>query len=246
MLPKLIEGATRTIGESQGYIGLPLRDEVVDCAVNGDATPCMVSAWQPSPEEIEAQRAGAPVLLRVLGTQHPPAMVYVETPVPPTVRRWWPAEYADEIMPGGTVSPDEWIVGFCGASWIIGSPQEDERKDYTCFLVLPGTVIGFDWHEPRGSGTLHVYPDGTWGLDSPQPADWTHVFEIDEFENCGDSLDDLARDNAQMHDLRKGDEPITLEVGFAKWGHAAFCLEVKDGKAKLVPVKSEAAAEVAS
>lgn len=246
MLPKQIEGATRTIGESQGYIGLPLRDERIACAVNGEATPCMLTAWQPSPEEIEAQRAGAPVMLRVFGTQHPPVMVYVETPAANPGRRWWPAEYADEIMPGGTVSPEEWILGFAGAGWIIGSPAADERKDYTCFFVLPGTVIGFDWHEPRGSGTLTIFPDGTWRLDSPEPADWTHVFDLDEFENCGDSLDELARDNAQMHNLRKGDEPITLEVGFAKWDRAAFRLEVKDREATLVPVAPEAAAEVDS
>ena len=245
MFPKQIEGATRTIGASQGYIGLALRDEAVDCAVNGANTPCMVSAWRPSPEEIEAQRAGAPVLLRVLGTQHPPVLVYVETPAAKPGRRWWPAEYADEIMPGGTVSPDEWIVGFCGASWIIGSPQEDERKDYTCFLVLPGAEVGFSWHEPRGHDTLTIFPDGTWKLTAGEPADWTFVFDLDDYENSDDSLDALARSNVQMHGLREGDEPVTLEVGFAKWGHAAFRLEVKDRKAKLVPVEPEATAEAA-
>lgn len=243
MLPKKLEGATRTIGESQGYIGLPLRDETVNCAVTGEGTPCMLTAWQPSPEEIEAQRAGAPVMLRVLGTEHPPVMVYVETPTTTQGRRWWPGEYADEIMPGGTDAPDEWIVGFCGASWIIGSPQEDERKDYTCFLVLPGAEVGFSWHEPRGHDTLTIFPDGTWKLAADEPADWTFVFDLDDYENSDDSLDGLARINAHMHDLRKGDEPITLEVGFAKWGHTPFRLEVKDREAKLVPAEPDAAAE---
>lgn len=245
MFPKQIEGATRSIGEFLGYIALPVRDEVVDCAINGAATPCMVSAWQPAPDEMEALRAGAPVLLRVLGAFHPPVMVYVETHMAPTARRWVPDEYADEIMPGGTVSPDEWIVGFCGAGWIIGSPQEDERKDYTCALVQPGDEIGFDWHEPRGHDTLTIFPDGTWQLAAGGPADWTCVFDLEDFENTDDSLDRFARNNARMHDLRKGDEPITLDVGFAKWGHAAFRLEVKDRKAKLVPVEPEPAAEVA-
>lgn len=36
-----IAGATRTLGESQGYIGLPLRDELQHCSVGGEGTPTM-------------------------------------------------------------------------------------------------------------------------------------------------------------------------------------------------------------
>lgn len=77
MLIGMIEGVTRIIGNSQGYRGLPLRDEVINCPVNGDATPVMVSAWEPTPEELERLNAGAPVHLRVLGTAHPPVIVDV-------------------------------------------------------------------------------------------------------------------------------------------------------------------------
>lgn len=77
MIIKHIAGATRVIGKSQGYIGLPLRDETINCTVRGPATPCMVTAWEPTPAEIERIRAGAPVLLRVLGTAHPPVMIEV-------------------------------------------------------------------------------------------------------------------------------------------------------------------------
>lgn len=74
-----IEGATRVLGKSQGYLGLPIRDVVVECAVNG---PCraMETAWLPTPAEIEAIVAGAPVILRVLGVGHPPVMLEVGTP----------------------------------------------------------------------------------------------------------------------------------------------------------------------
>lgn len=40
----MIEGATRVIGKSQGYLGLPLRDETVTCTVGGEGTPAMVTA----------------------------------------------------------------------------------------------------------------------------------------------------------------------------------------------------------
>ncbi|SDC06998.1 hypothetical protein SAMN05216337_1001178 [Bradyrhizobium brasilense] len=79
MLIGCIEGATRVIGKSQGYRGLPLRDEVVNCTVNGEGTPAMSTAWLPTPEELAALNAGAAVHVRILGTQHPPIAVSVGT-----------------------------------------------------------------------------------------------------------------------------------------------------------------------
>lgn len=77
MIIKMIEGATRIIGKSQGYLGLPLRDELIDCNVGGQGTPSMLTAWEPTPDELALLNAGAPVLLRVLGTGHPPVMLTV-------------------------------------------------------------------------------------------------------------------------------------------------------------------------
>lgn len=71
-----IKDATRVLGKSQGYKGLPVRDEFV---VNGDGskTPYMVTAWFPTPKELEALNAGAPVHVRIIGTGHPPIRVDV-------------------------------------------------------------------------------------------------------------------------------------------------------------------------
>jgi hypothetical protein len=76
-----IKDATRVIGQSQGYMGLPLRDEPINCKVTGEGTPSMVTAWFPTPKELDALVAGAPVHVRLIGTAHPPIMVEVgETP----------------------------------------------------------------------------------------------------------------------------------------------------------------------
>ncbi|MEQ5793103.1 hypothetical protein LZ686_00445 [Paracoccus sp. NFXS7] len=80
MLIGTIEGVTRVIGKSQGYLGLPLRDEVMNCTVNGEGTTAMVTAWQPTDEKLARLNAGASVHLRVLGTVHPPVMVGVGDP----------------------------------------------------------------------------------------------------------------------------------------------------------------------
>jgi hypothetical protein len=75
-----IAGATRVLGKSQGYLGLPLRDVVIPCSVNGPGTPAMETAWFPDPAELAAINAGAPVILRVLGTAHPPVYIGVGEP----------------------------------------------------------------------------------------------------------------------------------------------------------------------
>lgn len=77
----VIEGATRVVGKSQGYNGLPIRDEVTNCSVNGPNTPAMITAWLPSPAELTALNAGASVHVRILGSVPPPMMLTVG-PIP--------------------------------------------------------------------------------------------------------------------------------------------------------------------
>ena len=72
MIIKSIEGATRVLGQSQGYLGLPVRDIILP-----DGTPCMQTAWELTPEELIQVQAGAPIILHVLGTGHPPVIMSV-------------------------------------------------------------------------------------------------------------------------------------------------------------------------
>lgn len=73
MLPKAIEGTTRRIGKSQGFLGLCIRDMEL-----ADGTPVMVSAWEPTPAELAALNAGQPIYLWIWGTGHPPVMLTVD------------------------------------------------------------------------------------------------------------------------------------------------------------------------
>ncbi|WP_029002745.1 hypothetical protein [Azorhizobium doebereinerae] len=75
-----VDGATRIAGESQGYQGLPIRDEIINCSVGGEGTPAMITAWFPTPDEIARIVAGAPVLSSIIGTTHPPIMLTVGAP----------------------------------------------------------------------------------------------------------------------------------------------------------------------
>jgi hypothetical protein len=80
MMIKRIEGATRVLGKSQGYLGLPIRDEVMNDSVTGPDTPVMVTAWEPTPDELAALNAGGTIYLRIVGTGHPPVMMWAEPP----------------------------------------------------------------------------------------------------------------------------------------------------------------------
>lgn len=75
MLIGRIEGATRVLGKSQGYLGLPLRDEIINCGVGGENTPAMVTAWHPTPDELAALNAGAAIHVMLIGRSHPPIML---------------------------------------------------------------------------------------------------------------------------------------------------------------------------
>ena len=81
MLIARIPNATRVLGKSQGYLGLPIRDEVRSTTVDGPQTPVMVTAWEPTPDELVRLNAGACVHLVLLGTQHPPVILEVGEPV---------------------------------------------------------------------------------------------------------------------------------------------------------------------
>lgn len=70
-------GCTRTLGEAQGYIPLPLRDEMIIDAATGLETPCMITTWQLSMDEKLRLMSGQPLVLRVLGTRWAPCLIYV-------------------------------------------------------------------------------------------------------------------------------------------------------------------------
>jgi hypothetical protein len=80
MLPGRIPSATRVLGappdwneERDGFCGgLAIQDQPDHKGLNH-----MISAWEPTPEELERLAAGAPVLLWVVGHVHPPVMVTV-------------------------------------------------------------------------------------------------------------------------------------------------------------------------
>lgn len=75
-----IPGATRVLGKSQGYLGLPVRDEIIHDTAVGAKCPAMTTAWIPTSAELAAIAKGAAVHVQILGTMHPPILVTVGEP----------------------------------------------------------------------------------------------------------------------------------------------------------------------
>lgn len=73
----VIQHTTRTLGKSQGYLGLNIRDVLLENEDGTLGTQAMQSAWFPTPKELEALLNGAPIILTVLGTAHPPVKLDV-------------------------------------------------------------------------------------------------------------------------------------------------------------------------
>lgn len=82
MIPGRIQNATRTLNAPRDWDGvselpvgaLPILDYVAQ------DVPAMASAWLPTPEELTALAAGAPVILSIVGRSHPIVGVGVGEP----------------------------------------------------------------------------------------------------------------------------------------------------------------------
>lgn len=76
MIPKRIAGATRYLGAPAGWNP----EEDGDCSHLAilDTDGVMMSAWEPTPKELAALNAGAPVYLQIRGSAHPPVFIWVE------------------------------------------------------------------------------------------------------------------------------------------------------------------------
>lgn len=70
-----ITGCTRVLGKEQGYKGLPVRDGQYTMPT-GEVYASIETAWFPTPDELEAMIAGAPIIVQLLSSQHPPIMLY--------------------------------------------------------------------------------------------------------------------------------------------------------------------------
>lgn len=104
-----IPGHTRIVGKLQGYLGMPIRDELINDSVNGAGTPSMLTAWLPMPNELTALELGGAIYVRILGNVHPPMMLAVgEAPQPaPASELEHAIRFADRVLNRISADPDD-------------------------------------------------------------------------------------------------------------------------------------------
>lgn len=78
MIPRRILGATHNLGAPTGWD--PERDGFCGVLPIRAAEGCCLSAWEPTPDELEILNAGGSVILQVRGGQ-PPVMLWAEPSV---------------------------------------------------------------------------------------------------------------------------------------------------------------------
>lgn len=161
-------------------------------------------------------------------------------------RRWWPSFLLDEVMPEGRERPEDWLSpaenGVTTIHW-------DEERDQVAGTISPGETVAFNWHEDRGVVTIRIMPDGTWSLEDarcsgtvdlftgdrplPPPAsaieEATHFWEPDEWESCGDTMDEFARCRADF--VPPDPEGDLVEVAMGFWSDDMRFVVSADGRA---------------
>lgn len=75
MIAAMIEGVTRVPGRAQGFGDLPIRD-----MKEPTGHPVMVTAWTPTPAELEALNNGANVNVIIVGVTPQPMRVEIGIP----------------------------------------------------------------------------------------------------------------------------------------------------------------------
>jgi len=106
-------------------------------------------------------------------------------------RKWFPADWLDEVNPGLLETPDGFIERE-GNGWALRLPQDEPERDNEFYRlpVEPGQIVKFMSLDSYGYLRLIVHPDGSWETDAPPPPE-ARSFSI-AFDIIADSIDELV------------------------------------------------------
>lgn len=143
----------------------------------------------------------------------------------PAQRVWWPTHYVDETSPEGTPDPSHWVAGKMLGEWLIGPVDVEERRDFGCITCRAGEIVPFTWSETRGTLPIVIAADGSWQACRAIPEDFNHIWEADNFESNGATIDELVRYSLDDDPLAEGDQREII-LCFSKWGEDHLRLTV--------------------
>lgn len=162
-------------------------------------------------------------------------------------RRWWPSFLLEEVMPEGREHPQDWLSP--NADGVTTVFWDEDEPGNVAGTISPGETIAFCWQENRGRVTIRVMPDGTWSLadgrcgatsdlftgEAPAPRapaasidEANQFWEPDEWESCGDSMDEFARYRAANEPPAPEGDLVEVAMGF--WSHDVLFTVSADGR----------------
>ena len=133
-------------------------------------------------------------------------------------REWWPADWADEVMPPGRSSPDDFLIDaeghyFLGYRLDATDVTEHEKRYFNRGLDC-GDIIEFVCCDSLGHIEVTINPDGTYKTSDSVPERATHFWVPGDTDTLADSLSSFAECYAENDDIK---EPVTETVALAWW-----------------------------
>lgn len=137
-----------------------------------------------------------------------------------TTRTWWPADWADEIMPPGRDAPDGFIIDADGHYWLgyaFDAPDAShQEKRYFSEGLDAGDIVEFVCCDDCGEVAVTLMPDGTYTVAGTVPERVTHFSIGGDPDTLADSIPAFVKNWIEV-DGRAPEQPETVTVVMAWW-----------------------------
>lgn len=109
-------------------------------------------------------------------------------------RKWWPMEWADEVMPPARACPDDFIIKTSDGEYFLGyafdaKDATDSEKRTFSRKIDCGDIVEFLCCDPLGAVDVRIMPDGTWTASDPIPERATHFWANGDSDTLADTMD---------------------------------------------------------
>jgi hypothetical protein len=137
-------------------------------------------------------------------------------------RLWWPTDWADEVMPCGRPTPDEFIIdaeGFYYLGYALDAKDVGEHdKRYFNSELKPGAIVQFICSDDLGGVTVEIHRDGRYTVvEGEVVAHATHFWSAGDSDTLADSMAEFARMVAENDSGLDIPWPQTVPVRMAWW-----------------------------
>jgi|SRR5579885_763036 len=149
-------------------------------------------------------------------------------------RHWWPADWADEVMPPGRPAPDDFIIDADGHYWLgyafDAKDASDQDKRYFSRRLERGDIVNFISCDDLGEAEIAIKSDGSFDIVSGaiSPAA-THFWCPGDMDTLAGSIEAFARQYV-------GDEcPAIVTLAMARWSDSVphrLVIDFRDFAAK--------------